>query len=248
MADKPINGFHSEAPENLRTRKIVSIVSIAVLLVVYGLLAYFVGYPLVRQFTDSPETFRDFVASHGLIGPVTMVGIVVLQMLTLIPGEPFELGAGFVFGWLEGMVLCLIGTSIAASIIFLLVKKWGIKIAEAFFPREKLLRFSFLQNEKKLNLLVFILYLIPGTPKSMITYLIGLTPMKLSTFLLITALARIPSVLSSTIPGSLAQSGNLTAALITYAIVALISGVCILWYKKISKESKTETENASHEE
>lgn len=248
MAKHPSNGFHSEAPEDLRTRRIVSIVSIAVLLVVYGIIAYFVGIPLVKQFTDSPETFRDFVRSHGLIGPVTMIGIIVLQMLTLIPGEPFELGAGFVFGWLGGLVLCLIGTAIAATIIFLMVKKWGIKIAEAFFPREKLLRFSFLQNEKKLNLLVFILFLIPGTPKSMITYLIGLTPMKLSTFLLITSVARIPSVLSSTIPGSLAQSGNLTAALITYGITAVISAICVLWYKKVSKESKQETEKHTHEE
>jgi len=248
MADQHSNGFHSEAPEDFHTRRIVSIVSIAVLLVVYGLIAYFVGMPLVKQFSDSPETFRDFVSSHGFIGPITMIGIIVLQMLTLIPGEPFEVGAGFVFGWLEGMALCLIGSAIAATIIFLMIKKWGIKIAEAFFPREKLLRFSFLRNEKKLNLLVFILFLIPGTPKSMITYLIGLTPMKLSTFLMITTIARIPSVLSSTIPGSLAQNGNLTAALITYGIAALISGICILWYKKISKEQEQETEKNTNEE
>ena len=78
----------------------------------------------------------------------------------------------------------------------------------------------------------------------MITYLIGLTPMKLSTFLLITTVARIPSVLSSTIPGSLAQSGNLMAAIITYAVTAVISGICILWYKKASKQ---ETENITNE-
>lgn len=247
MAKQPSDGFHSEAPEDLRTRRIVSIVSIAVLLVVYGLIAFYIGIPLVKQFSHSPETFRDFVSSHGLIGPITMIGIIVLQMLTLIPGEPFELGAGFVFGWLGGLVLCLIGSAIAATVIFLMVKKWGIKIAEAFFPREKLLRFSFLRNEKKLNLLVFILFLVPGTPKSMITYLIGLTPMKLSTFLLITTVARIPSVLSSTIPGSLAQSGNLMAAIITYAVTAVISGICILWYKKVSKDSKQETENITNE-
>ena len=246
MADKPSQGFQSQVPEDLRTRRIVSVVSIAVLLVVYGLIAYFVGLPLVKEFSDSPETFRDFVSSHGFIGPFTMIGIIVLQMLTLIPGEPFELGAGFVFGWLEGLVLCLTGTAIAATIIFLLVKKWGIKIAEAIFPREKLMKFSFLRNEKKLNLLVFILFLVPGTPKSMITYLIGLTPMKLSTFLIITTIARIPSVLSSTIPGSLAQDGNLLAALITYGIAAVVSGVCILWYKKVSKESN-QTENEIHE-
>lgn len=225
--------------ENIRRRRIISILSIIALLAVYGLIAYFVGYPLVRQFQESPETFRDYVGSHGFWGQLMMIGIIILQVvIAIIPGEPFEVGAGFVFGWLEGTLLCLIGSAIATAMIYLGTKKWGIKMAEAFFPREKLNRFSFLKNEKKLDLLIFILFLIPGTPKDMITYLVGLTPMKLSTFLMLTSVARIPSVVSSTISGSLAQNGNTTAALITYGITLLISGVCVLWYRKVSKEAK----------
>ena len=240
----PRQSFHSDAPENIRVRRIVSILSIVLLLVLYGAIAYFIGYPLARQFTSSPETFREFVSSHGIGGQLVMIGIIVLQVVVaIIPGEPFEVGAGFVFGWLEGMILCLIGSALASALIFLGTKKWGIKMAELFFPREKLLRFSFLRNEKKLNLLIFILFLIPGTPKDMITYLVGMTPMKLSTFLILTSLARIPSVVSSTVTGSLAQEGNLLAAAITYGITLVISAVCIWWYRKVSKE----TEKPNHE-
>lgn len=245
MAFKHHNPFKSDQPEDIRRRKIIGIVSIAFLAVVFLLLSYFVGVPLVRQFTDSPETFRDYIDGKGFLGQILMIGIVALQVvLALLPGEPFELGAGFVFGWVEGSILCLIGMAGASALVYLGVKKWGVKIVELFFSREKIMRFSFLQNEKKLDLLVFILFLIPGTPKDMLTYIIGLTPMKLGTFIGLTTLARLPALLSSTITGSLAQKGNITAAIITYGITLVITVVCILWYRKVSKEEK-KTENVS---
>lgn len=239
MSGKNQDAFSSETPENIRGRRIVSIVSLALILIVFGLIAYFIGYPLVKQFRESPEAFRDYVDAHGLLGQATMIGIMMLQVVVaIIPGEPFELGAGFVFGWFEGTLLCLIGSALASALIYVCTRKWGVRMVEAFFPREKINRFSFLKNEKKLDLLIFILFLIPGTPKDLITYLVGLTPMKLGTFVLLSSIARIPSVISSTITGSLAQKGNLTAALITYAITLVISAVCILWYRRVSKEAE----------
>ena len=238
MPGKKQDEFSSEPPENIRRRRVVSIISICFILIVFGLVAYFVGYPLVKQFRESPETFRDYVDAHGLLGQATMIGIMMLQVVVaVIPGEPFELGAGFVFGWFEGTILCLIGSALASALIYVCIRKWGVRVVEAFFPREKINRFSFLKNEKKLDLLIFILFLIPGTPKDLITYLVGLTPMKLSTFLILSSVARIPSVVSSAVTGSLTQRGNLTAAIITYAVTLVVSAVCILWYRRVSKET-----------
>ena len=228
-----------DAAQSVRRRKIVSIVSIILILIVFGLISYFVGVPLVRQFRESPETFRAYVASHGMLGKLLMIGVVMLQVVVaLIPGEPFELGAGFVFGWLEGSVLCVIGMALASCLVYLSVRKWGVQVAELFFPMEKIRQYSFLKNEKKLDLLVFVLFLIPGTPKDLLTYIIGLTPMKLGTFLGLTTLARLPSIISSTVTGSLTQKGNLTAALITYGITAIVSAVCVLGYRRISKADR----------
>lgn len=238
MQKEKLDFSPAEAPENIRRRRVVSLVSLLFILVLFGLIAYFVGWPLVTQFRESPETFRDYVASHGPLGPLMMIGIMALQVVVaVIPGEPFELGAGFVFGWLQGTVLSLLGAILASALVYACTRKWGVKIVEAFFPREKILRFSFLQNEKKLDLLIFILFLIPGTPKDLLTYLVGLTPMKLTSFLVLTTLARIPSVVSSTVTGSLAQKGNLTAALITYGVTLVLTAVCVLWYRRISKET-----------
>ncbi len=240
------NAFSAKHTENTRARKIVSIVSLILIIVLFSLIAWFVGRPLVREFVESPETFRAYVKSHGILGHLIMIGIMALQVVVaLIPGEPFEVGAGFVFGWVQGSLLCLAATALASALVFLAVRKWGVKLVELFFSREKIMRFSFMQNAKKLDILIFLLFLIPGTPKDLLTYLVGLTPMKLSTFLLLTTAARIPSVISSTVTGTLAHRGSYTAALITYGVTLVITVVCVLWYRRISRREK---EKASAQE
>lgn len=240
---KKNSAFHSSAPENIRRRRIVSIVTLIAIAAVFSLIAYFVGWPLVRQFRESPETFRAYVKSHGPLGPLMMMGIIAMQVIVaIIPGEPFELGAGFVFGWFQGTVWCLLGSAAASALVYLAVRKWGVKLVEAFFPREIILHYSFLQNEKKLDLLVFILFLIPGTPKDLLTYLVGLTPMKLHTFLILTTIARIPSVVSSAMTGNFAQNERWLAAVITYGVTLIISVICIIWYRRISKKEKEQTD------
>lgn len=223
-----------------RTRRMVTVASILFLLVLFTLIGIYVGLPLVRQFRESPESFRAYVESHGVLGKLLMIGITILQVvIALLPGEPFELAAGFVFGWLQGGILCMIGCVIASSTVFMLVRTFGKKVVELFFQEDKIRQYAFLQNEKRLNILVFILFLIPGTPKDLLTYVVPLTPMKLSTFLWLTSLARIPSLFSSTVTGSLAQNENYVAAIITYAITFLVSGLLILWYRKTSLSQKT---------
>ena len=242
---KKTDNFLSSQPENIQRRKIISIVSLLLIMILFSMIAYFVGRPLVTEFRTSPETFRAYVKSHGPWGPVVMMGIMALQVIVaVIPGEPFELAAGFVFGWFSGAIWCLAGAAIASTLVFLAVRKWGVKLVELFFSREKILNFSFLQNEKKLELLVFVLFLIPGSPKDLLTYLVGLTNMKLHTFLLLSTLARVPSVIASTVTGSLAQKENYVAALILFAVTLVISLICVLYYRRISQQEKDEEPHA----
>ena len=242
---KKSDNFLSSQPENIQRRKIISILSLLLIMILFSMIAYFVGRPLVTEFRTSPETFRAYVKSHGPLGPVVMMGIMALQVIVaVIPGEPIELAAGFVFGWFSGAVWCLAGAAIAASLVFLAVRKWGVKLVELFFSREKILNFSFLQNEKKLELLLFVLFLIPGSPKDLLTYLVGLTPLKLRTFLILTTIARIPSVVTSTVTGSLAQKENYTAAIILYAVTLAITLICVMYYRKISQQEKEQEPHA----
>lgn len=112
---------------------------------------------------------------------------------------------------------------------------------EAFFSREQINSLKFLHNHKELDLIVFILLFIPGTPKDIITYFVGLTPMKLRTLILISFFARIPSVITSTIGGDAIGDQNYTFAIIVFVITIIISGIGVLIYRKITKKEKNDT-------
>lgn len=219
-------------------QKIYSAVSVAVLLLFTAFITYLV-YLRFKEFGDTPEHFGDFIASFGWRGRFVAVGIQVLQIvIALIPGEAVEIGLGYAFGGFEGTVICYVGVIIASSLIFLLTKKFGLKIVEMFVSTDKLNSIKWLRDEKKLNYTVFILYLIPGTPKDLLTYFVGMTKIRLSEFLLISSIARLPSVVSSTVGGALAGNGNYLSAVIVFAVTAAISICGLIIYNIIINKKR----------
>ena len=221
-----------------RHKKALYAAAIAIFILFTLAVSWFVGRPLIR-FVRQPEQFRAWVQGHGLLGQLAFLGMTVLQIvIAIIPGEPLELGAGYACGFWRGTLLCEIGILLGGLLVFLFVRRFGVKAVEVFFPREKIESLRFLHNEKRLALWVFILFFIPGTPKDIMTYIVPLTPMKLSTFLLLSTVARLPSVVTSTIGGNALGTGKLTFALIVFSATALISALGILIYRRICKRSE----------
>ena len=230
-----MNRIDLETKEYLQRRKIVSAASFAILLLFFAFICVTVGKPLV-SLASNPEAFRNWVEAQGIWGRVMMMGIMCLQVVVaIIPGEAIEVGAGYAFGAWEGLALCLAGAAVGSCLIFLFTKKLGVKMVEAFISREKLDSLSFIHNSQKRNLLVFLLFFLPGTPKDVLTYFVGLTPMRIRDFLLITTVARIPSVLTSTIGGNALGLSDYTFALGMFAFTGLISLCGLLTYRWISK-------------
>ncbi len=219
-----------------KKQKIYAIISVIVVVLLIGAATVF-GMLKFKEFGDTPEEFRDFLQSFGWWGRLVGLGIQFLQVvIALIPGEVVEIGMGYAFGFVEGTLLCYAGVILASSLVFMLTKKFGVKFVEIFMPREKIDSLRFINTETKLKRLIFILFFIPGTPKDLLTYFIGLTKIKLHEFLIISSLARIPSVISSTIGGSLVGDGDYVKAAIIFAITAAVSLVCVLIYNKVTKK------------
>lgn len=218
-----------------KQKRIRSIAGLVLFLAASVAIALTFGRQLIAFVSDT-EAFRAWIGEQGIWGRLIMVGIVFLQVVVaIIPGEVVEIAAGYAYGPIEGMLLCLAGTALSSALVYLFTRRLGMKMVEAFVPREKIESLSFLQNEKRLNLIVFILFFIPGTPKDVITYFIGLTPMKLTTFLLLSTVARIPSVISSTIGGHALGMANPTFAIVVFAVTAVISMIGIYLYHRIVK-------------
>lgn len=202
-------------------RKLFASISMGIGLLLVVWLTLFV-WRWLRSF--SQDDFRDYIQSFGYLGWVILLGLQVLQVfIALIPGELVETAAGYGFGPWFGTAICYLGIGIASSVIFLLTRRYGIRLVEIFVPRERIFQLRFLNSERKRNNLIFLLFLIPGTPKDLLTYFVGLTDMRLGSFLMLSMLARLPSVISSTFGGHLLGEEEFAGAALLYGITGLIS-------------------------
>jgi len=223
-----------------KQKKYIGGIGLLVFIAMMVLIFVFAGKPLV-SFISQPEQFRAWVEERGFAARFLFMGMVLLQVLVaFIPGEPFEIAAGYAFGMVEGTILSLAAITIGSMLIFYLVRKLGVKLVEVFFSMEKIRSLKFLQNSRRLNLLVFIIFFIPGTPKDLLTYFIGLTDMKPLTWLLISTVARIPSVITSTIGGNALGMQDYTFAILVFAGTLLLSGIGLLIYRQIEKRHSPE--------
>lgn len=219
-----------------KQRKGIWLCGFIIFLLFCGAVSWFVGRPMIRL-ADDPEAFRAWVDSFGIWGRFVFVGMVFLQVLVaLIPGEPVELMAGYMFGAVEGTLLSMAGILLGSLVIFVLVRKFGVKMVQVFFKDKEIKRLAFLKNPKKSMTLTFILMTIPGTPKDLLSYFVGLTPVKLWQWLAIVLVARIPSLVTSTVSGAAAGERNYVLAVVVFAVTAALSIGGLVYYRHLCKQ------------
>ena len=181
-------------------------------------------------------SLQDRVDGMGILGMLLVLGLQILQIVVaVIPGEVLEFVSGALYGAFGGLILDLAGIFLGQTLIYWLVAKLGVEFAEKLGGSKLLQRFGFLKDAKKLNLLVFFLYFIPGTPKDAICYVAPLFGIKYAPFMVISLFARIPSVVTSTFAGAAFGEGDFKQTIIIYAIVAVVSLIGLLVYNRFMK-------------
>ena len=216
-------------------KKLISAAGIALFLLLSLAIFWFVGKPFLA-FVSKPEKFRLWVDSHGIWGRLAFLGMMLLQVfVAIIPGEPLEIGAGYAFGAVEGTILCILGAGIGSALVFLFVRRFGVKAVEVFISQEKIRSVRFLNDPKRLYPLITIVFLLPGTPKDVLCYCAGLTPIRFRHFLWISSLCRLPSVVTSVLGGNALGSGNWQAAVWIFLATMAVSLIGLLIYKRISR-------------
>lgn len=159
-------------------------------------------------------------------------------LLVVLPGEPLEILAGMCYGTIGGTIFIMATVCLTTTIIFLLVRKFGRAYVEEFFSKEKIDKIEnskFFKDSKNIEIIMTILFIIPGTPKDLLVYIGGLLPIKPVRFILISTFARFPSVITSTLMGASLLNGNITMSIIIYIATFLLTLIFILIVNKFDK-------------
>lgn len=219
------------------------IIMILVIALLIGITIYL--FPVIKNLSTSEGQieFKNKVNESGFLGMLTLFGLQVAQIfLFILPGEPLEILAGMCYGGIGGTIFITISVFIISTAIFFIVRKLGRKFVYDFCSEEKVKKIEnskLFKNAKKIESIMLILFIIPGTPKDLLVYIAGLLPIKPFRFIMISTFARLPSVISSTFAGSNLVAGDWKVSIIIYAVTFLIVGIGIFIINKFDKNKTT---------
>ena len=191
-------------------------------------------HPLVA-FVEDPDSLAVWIDSAGIWGPIVFMLLNTAQvLLAIIPGGPFEVAAGALFGPWIGTLMCDVAMTTGGMITFFFARKFGMKFIELFIDKKEIESVKFLHSNPKYTTLLFLFFLLPGTPKDVMCYLVGLTDIKWTTWLFINFVVRFPAILLSALGGSALGEQKYGIFIAAIAIIIVLYFVGSFVYKKLN--------------
>lgn len=167
---------------------------------------------------------RDAFLEYGLLAPLFFMGLQVLQVVFApLPGEATGILGGYLFGAWYGSLYSTIGLTAGSWVAFGMGRLAGDFVMARLEHSRTYSRFNHLVCKGDF-VIPFILFLIPGFPKDLLSYLLGLSRMPLGVFLFITTIGRIPGTIMLSLQGAHVYRQNYEQ----FAILALLTFVIFL--------------------
>lgn len=231
-----VNGLKN-APKQVKMQRTAALITFALLLCGFAVLYFTFGRQLLETVKDV-EKFKALLSRFGGFDKAVFVAVRAFQtVIKIIPAEPLEIFSGYAWGTWGGLGLCMLGTEIGSLVILLLTRLFGTKVVRLFVPLEKLNSLSFLNDGKRLGGTMFLLYLIPSTPKDLFTYFAGISKLNIPWFLFYTGIARIPSIITSTWCGNSLGEDNYLKSAVIFGTTALVGLVGTVIYRKTKQKA-----------
>jgi uncharacterized membrane protein YdjX (TVP38/TMEM64 family) len=189
---------------------------------------------LIHFFFDDHAMIA-FIDSLGVWGVVGFISLQVLQVVAApIPGEVTGFVGGFLYGPVMGVVWSTIGLTIGSLAAFSLSRYFGRPFVEKFVDRETIARFDYLLHHKGV-FLIFLLFLIPGTPKDFLCYILGLGHLSLLQFLVIGGVGRLFGTMLLSVGGDLIRNREYQLFFLLVSITAAVVILTLIFRKKIER-------------
>jgi uncharacterized membrane protein YdjX (TVP38/TMEM64 family) len=207
---------------------IVTAVLLAILAIVIWLVAADAAIVkfVVRLYQDK-RFLKETVRSWGWMAPLVFIAIQALQVIiSPIPGEITGPVGGALFGTWPGLIYSTIGLTIGTLFCFWVGRKWGEPLVRPWLSEHHWNRMNFIL-EAEGAIICFILYLVPGFPKDIVSYLFGISPMPFWLFAVVSTVARIPGTwISSYFGANVAEQQYIYAI----AFMAVVIALCLPLY------------------
>lgn len=201
---------------------LILLTGIVIALPVY---VYFEYPDFFNQFRTM-ESVNSFLMEYQATSFFVYLGLQVLQIvLSIIPGQFIQFAGGYVFGFWVGYVLSIVGSAIGTSIAFGLARMLGRDGVHLIFGEERISKFVKQLNSRKAFAILFVLFLVPGLPKDLVTYAAGVSHFGYKPFLVLSLVGRTPALMGTLMMGSMLNKESYFG-LIVLALGALI--FCII--------------------
>jgi len=181
---------------------------------------------LVRLYQDK-QFLKETVRSWGWMAPVVFMAIQALQVIiSPFPGEITTPVGGALFGVWWGVVYSTIGLTVGTLFCFWVGHRWGEPPLRAWLSEHNWNRMNFVL-EAEGAIICFLVYLIPGFPKDIMSYLFGFSPMPFGVFAIVSTVGRLPGTVMSTYFGAHVAEQRFIYAI---AFLAIVVAVCLPLY------------------
>ncbi len=211
--------------------KFIAILKLSILIgFIVGLsyLAYRYYPDIIHKF-ENLEDLENFIMQYRAFGIVVYIALQIVQVVvSVLPGQILQFAAGYIYGFIFGTILSLIGVGLGTVITFYLARLLGKDAMHVIFGEQRVVKYVQILNSKRAYMLMFIFFAIPGLPKDLLSYAAGISEMKLTPFLLISLAGRTPALMATIAMSRMLYNGSYLELVVLVAATVLLFIFCII--------------------
>lgn len=183
----------------------------------------------------TPEVFKDYVLSLGILGPVIYTAIFIVRPLFLIPSIALFIAGGLAFGPMLGPTYASIGSALGGAVGFWIARRMGHD-----FVMSKLKLGAGMLKETSFSFsVVFLLSLLPVMPVTAINYGAGLSNMSFRSYIIAFILGMTPRAFAYGFFGSTLMDVG-SSKFRTASLILLLMIFTTIYVRLRSKQPKEE--------
>lgn len=187
-----------------------------------------------------------WVEAQGMWAATLFILIMAAVVVLLLPGILFTIGAGFVFGVVEGSIYVVVGTTLGAAIAFLAARYLFGRRARRFVVEHSRLRAVNQEMARHDWKVVLLTRLIPFFPSKISNYFFGLTSFSFRGYVAGSLIGFIPFSVHNVYLGSIAadlatlaerEIGRTPLEWTFYALGFIATVVAVVYFNRLARRA-----------